>query len=602
MILNRVELQSNEGENEEEEDFEVVDSVWQVNVDCEKLVRNASNSIFLFDHAWTFELSSLRTSLIALPSLRLRMAELMDIDQSELDETTVLDRICERVWKFCRYYKVSLQGQGGQPRHDPEVQRWYVLDEVGCRISHSDYPNVVSLCITWKSGQILMFSIYSANRFCRYYKVSLQGQGGQPRHDPEVQRWYVLDEVGCRISHSDYPNGMYLDFGNDFRIISNGLMRFGNRTLSLDPRNQLINQFPGEQVITVKDLLAAIASLWASTQHGHVDGDLPLEKKLTCDWYPVTFNLVHELPSFVAYFQRQQQRLKQPDSVQTLTACTSPSCCRRQTVANGGDATEKAYNVWILKPWNLGRGLGICVTDNLDQIIRMCDTNPLIASRYVTDPVLFYRDDIQANVKFDVRYVVLLRSVQPLRLYVYNVFWLRFANRPFCLDNFGDYGTHFTVMNYREDDPLKQVSLPSFSRIVPFFYTPRGVCYSLLWPLRDLQRGEAITVDYIEHIKDLYLRQFYLIPWQPEDFSELPIEHCFILSETFFQSHRVQETLPCFSGATADPLVPTQAHPLLVYSDIALVRQHLTDPRFKLVDSSENAKLLWLYDHFKDFK
>lgn len=32
-------------------------------------------------------------------------------------------------------------------------------------------------------------------------------------------------------------------------------------------------------------------------------------------------------------------------------------------------------------------------------------------------------------VKFDIRYMLMLRSVQPLRLYAYNVFWLRFANR-----------------------------------------------------------------------------------------------------------------------------------------------------------------------------
>jgi tubulin--tyrosine ligase-like protein 12 len=32
------------------------------------------------------------------------------------------------------------------------------------------------------------------------------------------------------------------------------------------------------------------------------------------------------------------------------------------------------------------------------------------------------------KVKFDIRYVVLLRSTQPLKLYAYKVFWLRFAN------------------------------------------------------------------------------------------------------------------------------------------------------------------------------
>uniref|UniRef100_A0A183L115 Transmembrane 9 superfamily member n=1 Tax=Schistosoma curassoni TaxID=6186 RepID=A0A183L115_9TREM len=82
-----------------------------------------------------------------------------------------------------------------------------------------------------------------------------------------------------------------------------------------------------------------------------------------------------------------------------------------------------------------------------------------IASRYITDPVLFYRNDLQANVKFDIRYVVLLRSVKPLILYTYKVFWLRFANKPFILDDFDSYDRHFTVMNYRSADSLKQVSI-----------------------------------------------------------------------------------------------------------------------------------------------
>lgn len=50
-----------------------------------------------------------------------------------------------------------------------------------------------------------------------------------------------------------------------------------------------------------------------------------------------------------------------------------------------------------------------------------------VACKYVEDPVLLDRDDI-GKVKFDIRYVVLLRSVQPLKLYAYKVFWLRFAN------------------------------------------------------------------------------------------------------------------------------------------------------------------------------
>ena len=52
-----------------------------------------------------------------------------------------------------------------------------------------------------------------------------------------------------------------------------------------------------------------------------------------------------------------------------------------------------------------------------------------IASRYISRPVLFKRDDMDGWVKFDVRYIVLLKSVSPLEVYVYDVFWLRFANK-----------------------------------------------------------------------------------------------------------------------------------------------------------------------------
>lgn len=53
-----------------------------------------------------------------------------------------------------------------------------------------------------------------------------------------------------------------------------------------------------------------------------------------------------------------------------------------------------------------------------------------VVCKYIEDPVLFRREDV-GMVKFDIRYMLMLRSVQPLRLYAYDVFWLRFANR--CL-------------------------------------------------------------------------------------------------------------------------------------------------------------------------
>lgn len=56
-----------------------------------------------------------------------------------------------------------------------------------------------------------------------------------------------------------------------------------------------------------------------------------------------------------------------------------------------------------------------------------------VACKYLHDPILFERPGV-GRVKFDVRYCVMVSSVQPLVVHTYNVFWLRFANLPFALE------------------------------------------------------------------------------------------------------------------------------------------------------------------------
>jgi tubulin--tyrosine ligase-like protein 12 len=65
-------------------------------------------------------------------------------------------------------------------------------------------------------------------------------------------------------------------------------------------------------------------------------------------------------------------------------------------------------------------------------------------------------------VKFDFRYVILVKNIEDLEVYIYKNFFLRFANKPFVLDDFDSYQTHFTVMNYGENLVLKHVKCAEF--------------------------------------------------------------------------------------------------------------------------------------------
>ncbi|XP_038206579.1 tubulin--tyrosine ligase-like protein 12 [Zerene cesonia] len=441
------------------------DPLWSV-IAIRDIDRNDPTHVYLIDHAWTFKVSHIKSNLRNVPSLLDRMCNLMQISCDTIDEQ--IEEVSKNVWKFANTYSIA----GNEFSIEDRVPVWYIMDELGSGITHSDNPNFRTVPFIHVPDQVtytLLFPTKDIEEGETVTRNFVEGNFQDPMQREAMLIPWKHYEHFDDIFTQDEPNRKYFleghlietlpdldlleqtqismrtlkvyseyDIINEhltsstFEIVHNEVeadilwytSHFKTfKELSIDTPHKFVNQFPFEYVITIKDLLAIVARRFA-----HKTIDLS-ELETTPLWLPTTFNMKTELPKLVAYYM-QRKRLG-------------------------------LNNHWICKPYNLARGLDTYITDNLDFLCRLPLTGPKIAQKYIDNPVLFQRPDI-GLVKFDVRYVILLKSVDPTQVYVYNNFFLRFANKEYDLSNFEDYEKHFTVMNYTEGAPLYKLLCEDF--------------------------------------------------------------------------------------------------------------------------------------------
>lgn len=462
------------------------DPVWTVAVSKpEGLRANCPTDVYLIDHAWTYRLASARQQLRTMPELLRRMSIIMGVDRDNLPADQCVDEVMQALWRHAQMYALGGDGIAVEDR----MPIWYVMDELGSGVTHSDQPNCRVVPFIFADDATTYSILFPLTDIACGAYVTRDFVAGSGTRDetvrdclllpwrpldftdesieqPEPGREYFLDgHVEESLPDADAPPPL-LDANRPLRVYA--AYRYVNEYLT-DPGFQLvdneleadivwindhfktyselsrntpdkfINQFPFENVITIKDLLSIVARRMAGDRHSD-----PQTLETYPRWLPTTYNLKTELPQFVAYYQRR--------------------------AAAGLD------NHWIVKPWNLARGLDMHITNDLAQIMRLQPTGPKIAQKYVHRPVLFRRPEIsaQCGVKFDVRYVILLSGVRPLSAHVYRNFFLRFANKPFALDRYDDYEQHFTVMNYAADFELRHIPCAEFRTLWAEQYPEHG--------------------------------------------------------------------------------------------------------------------------------
>eukprot|EP01062_Namystynia_karyoxenos_P050260 TRINITY_DN38_c0_g1_i6.p1 TRINITY_DN38_c0_g1~~TRINITY_DN38_c0_g1_i6.p1 ORF type:complete len:672 (+),score=197.74 TRINITY_DN38_c0_g1_i6:151-2016(+) len=154
---------------------------------------------------------------------------------------------------------------------------------------------------------------------------------------------------------------------------------------------QRLNHFPKTDEITKKDTLLRNIRRMRST-YGQ-----------SYNFLPVTFSLPGDHGKFVEEWGERQR--------------------------------EGRSSYWICKPSEMSRGRKIYVFRELAELRYDC---PVVVQQYVERPLLF------AGYKFDLRLYVLVTSYQPLRVYIYRDYMVRFSTEKYDLGDLGNLCSHLT--------------------------------------------------------------------------------------------------------------------------------------------------------------
>ncbi|KAI7818719.1 tubulin-tyrosine ligase family-domain-containing protein [Gamsiella multidivaricata] len=368
---------------------------------------------------------------------------------AERKKQETVNKIMSEMWKFVQTYEYAVVDPSGQTKKE---SAWYIMDEVGSSMAHSDTPNcvcspfiyvgrgTVSYSIIYpiedipKGGALTrdfvpadikdpltrkaylqifngeedaaeLIAVYESDKqednqvipFDQPFTTTLTRAQSQ-KTDRKLRLYTTTEWVAtnCKLPQVELVDteeqADLLWFSQDFK-------EFDKLT-----KGQKINQLENESCMTFKHNLAALVK----AAYG------------TVPWSSTTYNLTTELAPFVGHYLWNQE--------------------------------HHHRNLWICKPWNMARGLQITVQEELAPLVRLRDTGPKIVQEYIQTPVLY------EGRKFDLRYIVLLKATHKVegdpsqgyefQLMVYKMFWIRLANQPFELDDFDNYEKHFTVMNY----------------------------------------------------------------------------------------------------------------------------------------------------------
>ncbi|CAM0136865.1 hypothetical protein VKS41_007450 [Umbelopsis sp. WA50703] len=370
--------------------------------------------------------------------------------EKELLERRV-NRVYDQMWVYNQTYQYSVITADGATAVESV---WYINDEVGSAIAHSSKPNCVMVPFIFSRGNsaTIPYSVIFPIKDISEGEIVTRDFVPKDLQNPLDRKAYLTaypgriaddEEIGTEeefiaayqaLINEPHPDTKPVKSVNAIALLKTPTTQNVNikvfTTADFVKKNLTLPHVTFTEELESADIIWTVQDFteWEKLKPGQRVSQIPNESCLTyknnlaklishtyglVSWYPETYNLIDQLPAFVGdYLQRSHK-------------------------------VDDSENLWITKPWNYARGMDISIATSLPQVIRQRETaTPKITQEYIDKPLLYH------DRKFDLRYIVLLHQTSPMVACVYNMFWIRLANKKYDKNNVDDYEKHFTVMNY----------------------------------------------------------------------------------------------------------------------------------------------------------
>ncbi|KAI8923889.1 putative tubulin polyglutamylase TTLL1-like protein [Entophlyctis helioformis] len=263
-------------------------------------------------------------------------------------------------------------------------------------------------------------------------------------------KWYTDMEKSCLVTNFE-KRGWQRGTEDDWNFYWAGVHNFRN-IMSPDSgyrlsESQIINHFPNHLELTKKDLMVKNIKRYRKELDKDKDRLLPSRYQYT-DFLPTTYTLPGDYNLFAEEFRK------------------NPS------------------TVWIMKPTDKARGIGIFIINKLNQIKKWSRDNKMqwsyanckdtyVVSRYIDNPLLI------GSKKFDLRLYVLVTSWRPLVAYRHAQGFSRFCAVKYNLDaddldNNFMHLTNVSIQKYGEDYNENNGGKWNYKNLILYLQATRG--------------------------------------------------------------------------------------------------------------------------------